>query len=186
MLDHFTARQLMSLTAERMQCEDCERQAALQRAIMDAGVFKVQTTLSLNWDIYKYIKIFDTNFVKVQQKLAGYLAHQVKSVADAKKLFQIETDGLANFACAAGLINRGTSAYEMDALKHELTRCLRPLQMTDQLREFATAPTPPPVAPSPPPPGLFSPRSPPPSPPRFNYQWRVGGITLARAFRAGQ
>ena len=100
---------------------------------MDAGAFKVQTTLSLKWDTYKYIKIFDINFLQVQQKLAGSLANQVKSVVDAKKLYELEQDGLANFACAAGLLNRDTSAYEMDALKHKLTRCLPPLRLTEQL-----------------------------------------------------
>ena len=50
------------------------------------------------------------------------MANQVKSVADAKRLYELEQDGLANFACAAGLLNRETSVYEMDALKHKLTR----------------------------------------------------------------
>ena len=98
--------------------------------------------------------------------------YKVTSVQGAKKLFDVEVEGVASFTCAAGLINKNTGAYDMAELKHELQQCTRPLQLTEELRQFATAPTPPPAIPSPPPAGLFSPRSPPPSPPAFLYQWR--------------
>ena len=45
-LDHFTGRQLLNLAAERFHREDCERQAALQRVIMDTGVLRYRKTLS--------------------------------------------------------------------------------------------------------------------------------------------
>ena len=87
------------------------------------------------------MKIFDINNIKVQQKMAGYLAHQVTSVQGGKRLFQLEVDGIANFACLAGLVNGNTGPFEMLALKAKLYQCLRPLQMTEELRRFATAPT---------------------------------------------
>ena len=83
-LYHFTGRQLLNLAAERFHREDCERQAALQRVIMDAGVLKVQTNTFLNkTEITKLFDIND-NSIKVQQKYAGYLAHTITSVQDAK------------------------------------------------------------------------------------------------------
>merc|ERR1711954_520134 len=63
-----------------------------------------------------------------------------------KKLFEVE--GVASFTCAAGLINKNTGAYDMAEVKHELQQCMRPLQLTKELRQFATAPTPPPAIPS--------------------------------------
>ena len=50
------------------------------------GVFKVQTTILLKWNQISYKKIFDINTLKVQQKLAGYMAHRVRGLAGAKKL----------------------------------------------------------------------------------------------------
>ena len=107
------------MAAERLHREDCERQAALQRATLDAGIVKVQTNPFLNDCGSANIEIFDIN-IKVQQKLAGYLAHQVRSVRDAKKLFDVEVEGIAGFACTAGMINTNTEAFEIDELKAEL------------------------------------------------------------------
>ena len=42
------------------------------------------------------------------------------SVAGANKLCNIEVEGVASFACLAGLLNRNTGAYDMPELKHEL------------------------------------------------------------------
>ena len=123
--------------------------------------------------------IFDVNTFKVQQKMVGYMAHRVRSMAGAKKLFELEIDGLANFACAAGIINI-RDPYKMGALKHELTQCLHPLCLTEELQRWATAPTPPPAVPIPPPAGLFSPLATPPPRPSFQYQWIPGGVSPAR------
>ena len=87
----------------------------------------------MKWTKIKYKKIFDINTFKVQQKMCGYLAHQVTSLADAKKLFQLEIDGVAQFACQAGLINGRTNPYKMARLKYEIQHCLRPPQMTEEL-----------------------------------------------------
>ena len=162
-LDHFTGRQLLNLAAERFHREDCKTQAALQRVIMDAGVFKVQTKAFLNKTELTKLFGINNNNIKVQQKYAGYLEHTITSVQDNKRLFNIEVEGIAGFACTAGLVNTRTNASEMDGLKAELQLCQHPLQLTEELRQYITAPTPPPALTSPPPPGLFSPR-PQPSP----------------------
>ena len=51
------------------------------------------------------MKIFDINTPKVTQKMAGYLAHQVRTWDEAKRLYSMETEGLAIFACAARVMN---------------------------------------------------------------------------------
>ena len=146
-------------------------------------MFKVQTNSILNRNKDEHIKIFHINrTITVQQKLAGYLAHQLTSVEAAKKLFDVEVEGLAGFVCTAGLVNGRTGAFKMDKLKAKLHLCQRPLQLTEELRKFMTTKTPPPAVPSPLPPGLFSPRSP-PAP--ESEPWRVGGITPAGEAPAG-
>merc|ERR1711954_418249 len=70
------------------------------------------------------------------------------------------------FACGAGIIN-AEDPFEMRRLRHELEQCLPPLQMTQEMLEFATAPSPPPAVPIPFPRGLFSPDMNPGSPFRF-------------------
>ena len=59
----------------------------------------------------------------------------------------------------------------MRRLRYDLEQCLPPLEMTDQLREFATAPTPPPALPIPFPQGLFSPLATPHSPPQEAFRF---------------
>ena len=93
-----------------------------------------------------YMKIFDINLPKVTQKMAGYVAHNVKTWAQAKDLYDKETEGLAIFACCAGVLN-ARDPYEMRRMQHELQNCLPPLQLAEEARAFATAPTPPPVVP---------------------------------------
>ena len=132
-----------------------ERNAALQRALHDAKVFKVQTTILIKWNLLSYKRIFDINTPKVTQKMAGYLAHQVRTFAQAKQLCEMETEGLAIFSCCAGVVN-ARAPFEMGRLQHELTQCLRPLQLTEELRRFAMAPILPPAVQIPFPPGLFS------------------------------
>ena len=107
---------------------------------MDAGVFKVQTNTFLNKT--EITKLFDinNNSIKVQQKYAGYLAHTITSVQDAKRLFDIEVEGIAGFACVAGLVNTRINAFEMDSLKAELQLCQRPLQLSEEVGEYITAP----------------------------------------------
>ena len=117
--------------------------------------------------------------------MAGHLAHRVVSVQGAKHVFKLEVDRIAKFACVAGLVNGRTGPFEMEELKFELNHCLRPLCMTEELRRFATAPTPPPAVPSTPPPGLFSPLSTPPPRPAFQYRWSLGRIPPARADLGG-
>ena len=124
------------------------------------------------------IKIFDINNPKVTQKMAGYLAGQVRTREEAMHLCNMEARGLKIFACAAGVIN-ATDTFEMNSLQHALQECLHPLRLTQEMREFATAPTPPPRAPYPFPPGLFSPLATPPQPNTFRFQ--VPGETGHRA-----
>ena len=92
--------------------------------IQDAGVFKVQTNHHLEWNRTKYMKIFNINKFKVQQKMAGYLAHRVTSVQGAKRIFKLEVDGIASFDCVAGLVDGRTGPFEMGELKYELNHCL--------------------------------------------------------------
>ena len=42
------------------------------------------------------------------------MAHRVTSVAGAKRLFELEVDGVARFACQAGMINGNMDPYEME------------------------------------------------------------------------
>ena len=86
---------------------------------MDARVFKVQSNQLTNEHIPKYGKIFDINS-QVQQKLVGQIADNITSLATAKRVFDLESNGLAGFACVKGLVNPRTSAYKMGVLKREL------------------------------------------------------------------
>ena len=130
--------------------------------------------VAMKYDPLFCVKIYDINSPKVSQKLAGYMANQIKTWDQAKQVYNIESNGLAIFTCGAGIVN-ATDPYEMARLRHELDQCLPPLQMTDELREMATAPTPPPALPIPFPQGLFSPASPysPPQEP-FRFPGHLG------------
>ena len=129
---------------------------ALQRALHDAGAFRVRSTIPVLRNQPTYKKIFDINALKVSQKMAGYLAHRVRTWEECKQLYNMETEGLAIFACAAG-VNNAQDPFQMRRMQHELQQCLPPLQLTEDMRQFATAPTPPSAVPVPFPPGLFSP-----------------------------
>merc|ERR1711954_465332 len=120
----------------------------------------------MKWTPLKYAKIFDINFPKASQKLGCYLAGNIKTWTQAKQAYEYESNGLAIFACGAGIVN-ATDPFEMARMRHELKQCLPPLVMTERLREFVTAPTPPPALPIPFPQGLFSPASPFSPPLRF-------------------
>ena len=82
----------------------------------------------------------------------------------------METEGLAIFACAAGVVN-AVDPFEMGKMQHELQSCLPPLQLSQEMREFITAPTPPPAVPIPFPEGLFSPPASPQSPPQETFRF---------------
>ena len=105
MLANFRSRTILALLGESLRREESERNAALQRALHDAGAFKVQNTIPIKWNPLGYMKIFDINTPKVTQKMAGYLAHQVRTWDEAKRLYSMETEGLAIFACAARVMN---------------------------------------------------------------------------------
>ena len=64
-----------------------------------------------------------------------------------------------------------TDPFEMARMRHELEQCLPPLEMTAQMREFMTAPSPPPAVPIPFPQGLFSPLATPLSPPQQAFRF---------------
>ena len=68
LLNNLSARQFFALGLERLTREDIERQAALNRGLMDARVFKVQINNFSNEHMSEYRKIFDINS-QVQQKL---------------------------------------------------------------------------------------------------------------------
>ena len=72
----------------------------------------------------------------------------------------------------------------MRRLRFELEQCLPPLQWTEVMREFVTAPTPPPAVPIPFPQGLFSPLTSPHSPPQAAY--RFPGTSNLRDAAAGK
>ena len=102
-----------------MRREESIRQSALQRIIHDAGAFRVRDPILTKWAPLHYLKIFDVNTPKVTQKMAGYMAHRVKTWAQAKEVYERETDGLAIFACGAGVVN-ATDPFEMARMRHEL------------------------------------------------------------------
>ena len=137
----------------------------------------------MKWTPLNYVKIFDINFSKVSQKLAGYTAHGIKTWAQAKQAYNWEANGLAIFACGAGVVN-ATDPFEMARLRYELEQCLPPLEMTAQLREFVTAPTPPPALPIPFPQGLFTPLASPHSPPQ--EQFRFPDVNIRNGEQNGQ
>ena len=106
-LGNFNSMELLGLTRDRAHWEGMQRQATFQRVLEDTKVFKVLLDLYLQLTHDPYIKIYDTTD-KVTQKLAGHLALDITSLGKAKRLFRIETDGLAGFSCGAGLMNRRT------------------------------------------------------------------------------
>merc|ERR1711954_240968 len=165
-LGTFGSRAILYLLGEAMRREDSIRQSALQRVIRDAGAFWVSDSIPTIWSPNYYLKIYDVNNFKVSQKIAGYMAHNIKTWAQAKEVVEREQNSLAIFACGAGVINTN-DPFEMRRLRHELEQCLPPLQMSNEMREFVTAPTPPPAVPIPFPRGLFSPVTTPGSPFRF-------------------
>ena len=69
----------------------------------------------MKWAPHCYVKIFDINSPKVSQKLAGYTANNIKTWAQAKQAYNWETNGLAIFACGAGIIN-ATDPFKMARL----------------------------------------------------------------------
>ena len=90
-LSTFSSRGILYLLQESLRRENSIRQSALQRIIRDAGVFQVS------------------------QKLAGYMANQIKTWDQAKQAYNIESNGLAIFSCGAGIVN-ATDPYEMARL----------------------------------------------------------------------
>merc|ERR1711954_253565 len=167
------SRAILYLLGEALRREESIRQSALQRIIHDAGAFRVSDPILTRWSPNHYLKIYDVKTPKVSQKIAGYMAHNVKSWAQAKEVVEREQNGLAIFACGAGVINTD-DPFEMRRLRHKLEQCLPPLQMSNEMREFVTAPTPPPAVPIPFPRGLFSPVTTPSSPfrfPRSSQDW---------------
>ena len=166
-LANFGSRSLLALLTESLRREESDRTMALQRVMHNAGV---RPSIKIKWSPLLCMKIFDINTHKVSQKMAGYLAYQIRTWAEAKEAYNLESEGLAIFAYAAGAVN-ATDPFEMRKLQHELQNCLPPLQLTAAMREFATAPTPPPAVPIPFPQGLFSPlATPPPQPFRFGVR----------------
>ena len=146
----FNSLELLDLTRERANWEGAMRQAAYRRVLKFAKVFKVildHYTLITNATC---IKIYDIN-IKVTQKLAGHLALDVTSLEKAKRLFKIETDGLAGFCLAAGLFNGRTTAREHEKLRQMMAHSRHPLVLTDLLREVMDMPSPPPISPGTPP-----------------------------------
>ena len=110
---------------------------------MDTNVFKVLTKTNPYLTKHnKPINIFDNNRnIKVQQRLVGHMALNVTSLAKAKRLFELEADGLAGFTCVAGMMNGNNSAYKMTKLIDELDNCQHPLQLTQKLCEAMEVPT---------------------------------------------
>ena len=96
-LGNYNSIELMGLTRDRAHYEGVQRQAAFQRVLQDAKVFKVLLDIYQQLTYDPHIKLYDIN-VKVTQKLAGHLALDITSLDKAKRLFHIETDGLAGFA----------------------------------------------------------------------------------------
>ena len=94
-LANFGSASLLALLGESLRREQADRNMALQRALHDAGAFRVS------------------------QKMAGYLAHKVGTWEDAKRVYNLKTEGLAIFACAAG-VNNATDPFEMRKMEHEL------------------------------------------------------------------
>merc|ERR1712081_157066 len=196
-LNTFGSRGILYLLGESLRREQSIRESAMQRILRDAGVFRVRDTIIMKWAPIRYVKIFNINLSKASQRVGTYMATNIKTWAQAKQAYDYETNGLAIFATGAGLIN-ADDPYEMGRLRHELEQCLPPLEWTDQLREFTTAPTPPPAIPIPFPQGLFSPLTSPHSPPQEHLRFpgtrnfgedgwgQVTGVEGRRMMRAGR
>ena len=97
-LANFGSASLLALLGESLRREQTDRNMALQRALHDAGAFRVRINFPITLNQYNYMKIFDINTFKVSQKMAGYLAHRVKTWEDAKRVYNLESEGLAIFA----------------------------------------------------------------------------------------
>merc|ERR1711954_215562 len=117
-LNSFSSRGILYLLGESLRREDSIRQSALQRIMRDAGAFRVRDSIITKWTPLHYVKIFDINSPKVSQKLAGYMANSIKTWAQAKKAYDWEANGLAIFACGAGVVN-ATDPFEIARLRHE-------------------------------------------------------------------
>ena len=61
-LANFGSNSLLALLGESLRREQSDRNMALQRAIHDAGAFRVRTTTLITRNQYNYIKIFGNNF----------------------------------------------------------------------------------------------------------------------------
>ena len=115
-LGTFGSRAILYLLGEAMRREDSIRQSALQRVIRDSGAFRVSDSILTSWSPNHYLKIYDVNNPKVSQKIAGYMAHNIKTWAQAKEVVQREQNGLAIFACGAGVVNTD-DPFEMRRLR---------------------------------------------------------------------
>ena len=98
-LANFGSNSLLALLGESLRREQSDRNMSLQRAIHDARAFPVRTTTLITRNQYNNIKIFDINTPKVSQKMAGYLAGSIRTWEGAKRVYNLETEGLAIFAC---------------------------------------------------------------------------------------
>ena len=111
-MNTFGSRGILYLLGESLRREETVRQSAMQRIIRDAGVFRVRDSIIMKWAPLYYVKIFDINFPKVSQKLGCYLAKDIKTWAQAKQAYDFESNGLAIFACGAGIVN-ASDPFEM-------------------------------------------------------------------------
>ena len=110
--------------------EDVQRDNTRARIFREAHIFKVQSQTYKQTKTDRYIKIYDINrYPKVLQKLAGHMALKVDSLEKAKRLFQVETDGLASMACMAGMVNRTTNTGEMRKLQMEMSNNHTPREL---------------------------------------------------------
>ena len=94
-LANFGSASLLALLGESLRREQSDRNMVLQRALHDAGAFRVRVTFPIMLNQYKYMKFFDIDTSKVSQKMAGYLAIKVQTWDDAKLVYKLETEGLA-------------------------------------------------------------------------------------------
>merc|ERR1711954_99523 len=89
-LGAFGSRAILYLLGEALRREDSIRQSALQRIIHDAGAFRVSNPILTRWSPNHYLKIYDVNNVKVSQKISEYMAHNIRSWAQAKEVVERE------------------------------------------------------------------------------------------------
>ena len=67
---------------------------------------------------------------KVLQKLAGHMALKVDSLEKARRLFEIETDRLAGFACMAGMVNGATNTEDVAKLQQDMANNQTPQELS--------------------------------------------------------